>query len=156
MAWSATAREAASGKDGGLQQTGRKKTKILRKYCKIHFKNNWILVIWLFQRKDPEQFMQVHGKRFPIHADKSIAKAAEDCNILWVSLLTVFLKKNLGENFQIIFEANIIISIFSFSIENFSFQEKMARRSRCADRQVRCSCSSRFHSYSQQSTHSAW
>ncbi|PAV88595.1 hypothetical protein WR25_20226 [Diploscapter pachys] len=33
-------------------------------------------------RKDPEQFMQVHGKRFPIHADKSIAKAAEDCNIL--------------------------------------------------------------------------
>ncbi|CAB3398979.1 unnamed protein product [Caenorhabditis bovis] len=33
-------------------------------------------------RKDPEQFMQVHGRKSVIHADRNIAKAAEDSNIL--------------------------------------------------------------------------
>ncbi|KHJ96267.1 hypothetical protein OESDEN_03775 [Oesophagostomum dentatum] len=33
-------------------------------------------------RKDPDQFMQLHGRKCTIHTDKSIAKAAEDSNIL--------------------------------------------------------------------------
>ncbi|CAI5451176.1 unnamed protein product [Caenorhabditis angaria] len=33
-------------------------------------------------RKDPEQFMQVHGRKSIIHTERSIAKAAEDSNIL--------------------------------------------------------------------------
>uniref|UniRef100_A0A158P9Y3 DRY_EERY domain-containing protein n=1 Tax=Angiostrongylus cantonensis TaxID=6313 RepID=A0A158P9Y3_ANGCA len=33
-------------------------------------------------RKDPEQFMQLHGRKCIIHTDRSIAKAAEDKNIL--------------------------------------------------------------------------
>nr|CDJ86899.1 Splicing factor domain containing protein [Haemonchus contortus] len=33
-------------------------------------------------RKDPDQFMQLHGRKCVIHTDKSIAKAAEDNNIL--------------------------------------------------------------------------
>ncbi|CAI4229746.1 unnamed protein product [Auanema sp. JU1783] len=33
-------------------------------------------------RKDPDQFMQLHGRGCTIHADKSIAKAAEEQNIL--------------------------------------------------------------------------
>uniref|UniRef100_A0A1I7SZY0 DRY_EERY domain-containing protein n=1 Tax=Caenorhabditis tropicalis TaxID=1561998 RepID=A0A1I7SZY0_9PELO len=33
-------------------------------------------------RKDPEQFMQIHGRKTQIHADLSIARAAEDSNIL--------------------------------------------------------------------------
>ncbi|EYB90975.1 hypothetical protein Y032_0211g2170 [Ancylostoma ceylanicum] len=33
-------------------------------------------------RKDPDQFMQLHGRKCIIHTDKSIAKAAEDSNIL--------------------------------------------------------------------------
>lgn len=38
----------------------------------------------VFQRKDPDQFMQLHGRKCIIHTDKNIAKAAEDVNILWV------------------------------------------------------------------------
>ncbi|VDK46680.1 unnamed protein product [Cylicostephanus goldi] len=33
-------------------------------------------------RKDPDQFMQIHGRKCTIHTDKSIARAAEDGNIL--------------------------------------------------------------------------
>ncbi|VDL70069.1 unnamed protein product [Nippostrongylus brasiliensis] len=33
-------------------------------------------------RKDPDQFMQLHGRKCTIHTDKNIAKAAEDNNIL--------------------------------------------------------------------------
>lgn len=33
-------------------------------------------------RKDPDQFMQLHGRKCIIHTDKNIAKAAEDVNIL--------------------------------------------------------------------------
>ncbi|PIO65444.1 hypothetical protein TELCIR_12882 [Teladorsagia circumcincta] len=33
-------------------------------------------------RKDPDQFMQLHGRKCIIHTEKSIAKAAEDCNVL--------------------------------------------------------------------------
>ncbi|CAI2354894.1 unnamed protein product [Caenorhabditis sp. 36 PRJEB53466] len=33
-------------------------------------------------RKDPEQFMQIHGRKAQIHADLGIARAAEDANIL--------------------------------------------------------------------------
>ncbi|CAD6189623.1 unnamed protein product [Caenorhabditis auriculariae] len=33
-------------------------------------------------RKDPDQFMQIHGRRSIIHTERSIAKAAEDSNIL--------------------------------------------------------------------------
>ncbi|CAL2044608.1 unnamed protein product [Caenorhabditis brenneri] len=33
-------------------------------------------------RKDPEQFMQIHGRKAQIHADLAIARAAEDSNIL--------------------------------------------------------------------------
>ncbi|ULT88719.1 hypothetical protein L3Y34_007724 [Caenorhabditis briggsae] len=33
-------------------------------------------------RKDPEQFMQIHGRKAQVHADLGIARAAEDTNIL--------------------------------------------------------------------------
>lgn len=33
-------------------------------------------------RKDPEQFMQIHGRKAQVHADLGIARAAEDANIL--------------------------------------------------------------------------
>ncbi|KAF1751756.1 hypothetical protein GCK72_018310 [Caenorhabditis remanei] len=33
-------------------------------------------------RKDPEQFMQIHGRKAQVHADLGIARAAEDSNIL--------------------------------------------------------------------------
>ncbi|CAA99843.1 Suppressor of white apricot N-terminal domain-containing protein [Caenorhabditis elegans] len=33
-------------------------------------------------RKDPDQFMQIHGRKAQIHADLGIARAAEDANIL--------------------------------------------------------------------------
>ncbi|KAK5986785.1 Splicing factor [Trichostrongylus colubriformis] len=41
-----------------------------------------VCISLLFQRKDPDQFMQLHGRKCIIHTDKSIAKAAEDNNIL--------------------------------------------------------------------------
>jgi arginine/serine-rich splicing factor 16 len=33
-------------------------------------------------RSDPEQFMQIHGRRLKVHMDESIARAAEHQNIL--------------------------------------------------------------------------
>ncbi|VDM68124.1 unnamed protein product [Strongylus vulgaris] len=41
------------------------------------------------QRKDPDQFMQIHGRKCTIHTDKSIARAAEDVNILLVHIYVV-------------------------------------------------------------------
>jgi hypothetical protein len=36
------------------------------------------------QRREPEEFMQLHGQKMPIHVDPAIAEAAESPNILSV------------------------------------------------------------------------
>lgn len=35
-----------------------------------------------FQRSDPEQFMQIHGRKLQIHVDAAIARAAESSNTM--------------------------------------------------------------------------
>ncbi|VDK53780.1 unnamed protein product [Anisakis simplex] len=40
-------------------------------------------------RKDPEQFMQLHGRKSQIHVDPAVARAAEASNILWVLLFVL-------------------------------------------------------------------
>lgn len=36
----------------------------------------------LLQRRDPEEFMQVHGRKAIVHMDATVANAAEASNIL--------------------------------------------------------------------------
>lgn len=43
-----------------------------------------------FQRKDPEQFMQIHGRKCQIHVDPAVARAAEASNILFVIPFKIF------------------------------------------------------------------
>lgn len=51
----------------------------------LFFYNNLVRfkqILNKFQRKDPEEFMQIHGRKVPIVIDANVAKVAEDSNIL--------------------------------------------------------------------------
>ncbi|KAE9416714.1 hypothetical protein Angca_004344 [Angiostrongylus cantonensis] len=72
-------------------------------------------------RKDPEQFMQLHGRKCIIHTDRSIAKAAEDKNILrkWQGDPTVLI-----DRFDVRAHLDFISPVKKKSVEPDSEDEK--------------------------------
>ncbi len=44
-----------------------------------------IVLKWFnFKRRDPAEFMQIHGVRYQIHVDAAMARAAESTNSLYL------------------------------------------------------------------------
>lgn len=63
----------------------------------VHSNVKFLRKMRMLQRKDPEQFMQIHGRKCQIHMDPAVARAAEASSILCafnISNLLVFCIKH--------------------------------------------------------------